>query len=99
MSFALIGPTKQVSIDFCDELLFEVAGLAGIRGPLVGRLWKDFDDNPSYTPEEAGALADELKVLVNPRPRPGDLEAKCEELLAVCEDAARHGCGLRSLSD
>ena len=121
MSFELIGPTTQVSIDACDELLFDVAALAAIRSPLIVRLWEEFYDGPSCTPEEARGLADEFKALLqvlrskpelslaawDARPQayrnhcepPRDLAAKCEELIAVCEDAARHGCSLRSLSD
>ena len=123
MAFDLIGPTEQASIGLCDELLFDVAGLAGIRGPLIVRLWEEFYDGPSFTPEEARRLADELKTLLDvlrskpelslaawearpqayrnhcERPRPGDLATKCGELIAVCEEAARHGCLLRSLSD
>ena len=34
-----------------------------------------------------------------PRPAPGALERKCIEIVAVCEEGARSGHGLRSLSD
>lgn len=64
MAFDLIGPTEQASIDNCDELLFDVAELAGIRGPLTVRLWEEFYDGPSFTPEEALRLADEFKALL-----------------------------------
>ena len=123
MTFELIGPTEQASVDLCEELLFVVAGLAGLRGPLLERLWMEFYDGPSFTTEEARKLADELKALLEAlnskpelvlaawaaqpqayrqhcqRPRPGDLAAKCEELISVCEEAAREGRALRSLSD
>jgi hypothetical protein len=64
MAFELIGPTEQASIDLCDELLFDVVGLAALRGPLIARLWKEFYDEPSFTPEEAHGLAGELKALL-----------------------------------
>src|SRR4030095_3424933 len=64
MAFELIGPTEHASIDLCDELLFDVAGLGALRGPIVARLWKEFYDGPSFTPEEARGLADELQVLL-----------------------------------
>jgi hypothetical protein len=123
MAFELIGPTEQASIGLCDELLFDVVGLPALRGPLIARRWKEFYDEPSFTPEEAHGLADELKALLEilrskpelplaawearppayrshcEPPRPGDLARKCGELIAVCEEAARHGRLLRSLSD
>ncbi len=34
-----------------------------------------------------------------PRPVVADLEAKCSEIIAVCEDGMRSGKGLKSLSD
>ena len=100
-----------------------VADRAGLRGPLLGRLWQEFYDGPSFTTEEACRLADELKALLEvlesqpdlvpaawaaqpqayrnqcQRPRAQDLATKCEALISVCEDAAREGRPLRSLSD
>jgi hypothetical protein len=64
MAFELVGPTEQASIGLCDELLFDVVDLGALRGPLIARLWREFYDGPSFTPEEARGLADELKALL-----------------------------------
>jgi hypothetical protein len=57
MAFDLIGPTRRTYIDHHEELLFDVAELADVRGPALERLWDQFYDGPRFNPGEAAALA------------------------------------------
>jgi hypothetical protein len=123
VAFDLIASNRRACIDHCDELLFDVATLAGMPCPTIERLCEKFYDGPRFTADESKALASELRALhqvmmatpeiiqlaweARPeayrknyaRPSSGALEAKCMELVEVCEDGARSAEGLRSLSD
>jgi hypothetical protein len=123
VAFELIGPSRRATIDLHDELLFDIAALAGVRGPAIERLWKEFYDAPRFEARHARTMADEFKALLGamranpalvrdawkarpeafrrdyPLPVPETFEAKCVEIIAVCEEGARSGQRLRSLSD
>jgi hypothetical protein len=123
VAFDLIASNRRACIDHCDELLFEIATLAGLPGPTIEYLREKFYDGSRFTVDESKALASEFRALhqvivANPeiiqlawkarpeayrknyaRPASEALEAKCMELIEVCEDGAHSGEGLRSLSD
>src|SRR5262249_62116457 len=63
MAFDLIGPTRRTYIDHHEELLFDIAARAGVRGRALDRLWKDFYDGPRFTADEARQLAREFRAL------------------------------------
>jgi len=63
VAFDLIAFNRRACIDHCDELLFDVATLAGVPGPTLERLWEKFYDGPRFTADESKALASELRAL------------------------------------
>jgi hypothetical protein len=63
VAFDLIAPNRRACIDGCDELLFNVATLAGVPGPTIEHLWEKFYDGPRFTADESKALASELRAL------------------------------------
>ncbi len=63
VAFDLIAPNRRACIDGCDELLFNLATLAGVPGPTIEHLWQKFYDGPRFTADESKALASELRAL------------------------------------
>ena len=64
MAFELISPHCTTFIDHHEELLFEIPRAAGVATPALDRLWEQFYDGPRHSPEQAAALAADLRGLL-----------------------------------
>ena len=63
MAFELVGPTRSVTIDLRDELVFDLARMLQPSLPMLQQLDAEFYDYPKFSVAEAERLAAEFTQL------------------------------------